>query len=316
MKIFVQIASYRDPELVNTIEDALSKASDSSKISFGICHQFGNDKWDTLEKYKKYSNFRVSAVPYFNSKGACWSRNITQALYAGEDFTLQIDSHTRFEDKWDEKFLSVYYNTKDPNAVITTYPSMFTPGQTYDQYNKDIYSCHVYSMKDGFISARPRKLEDKSNPVKAVSLAAGLIFGPGSIINDVRYDPNLYFTGEEASLAIRLFTSGYNLYHPNINLIYHYYTRKDEKKHWSDHKDHYKYTSRSHDRVRCLLGKNNKYNLGIYGLRDKRSIEDWRKYSGIDYVNCKLHKDVIENKFPPFVDNQELWVHQDQLNQK
>ena len=95
--IFVQIASYRDPELLNTIKDALDKASNPQRLVFGICHQHSEeDEWDTLELYKDDSRFRIIDVNYKDAKGACWARNQIQQQYQGEDYTLQLDSHHRF----------------------------------------------------------------------------------------------------------------------------------------------------------------------------------------------------------------------------
>ncbi len=39
MKIFVQIASYRDPELLPTIRDCIDKAKYPENLTFGICWQ-------------------------------------------------------------------------------------------------------------------------------------------------------------------------------------------------------------------------------------------------------------------------------------
>jgi len=36
------------------------------------------------------------------SQGVCWARAQTQSVVAGEEYTLQIDSHTRFEPDWDQ----------------------------------------------------------------------------------------------------------------------------------------------------------------------------------------------------------------------
>lgn len=314
MKIFVQIASYRDPDLINTIEDLYTKATDPDSITIGLCHQYGDDEWDKPEIFSVKPNIRSVAMNYVESKGACWARSITQSLLSDEEFTLQIDSHSRFEQDWDSSLLNMYKQTNDDKAVFSTYPSMFTPTDPYDKWDKRLYGCHVYNMKDGFISARPRYIADASYPIKAVALAAGFIFGPTSIIHDVKYDPEFYFTGEEAALALRLFTNGYNLYHPNIRLIYHYYTRKEQKKHWSDHKNHYEYTKKSYDKLHCLLGRNKNYNLGEYGLGSVRTIEEWRAYSGIDYQNKMLHIDVIAGKSPPYEDKKELWLTQEQMN--
>jgi hypothetical protein len=168
-------------------------------------------------------------------------------------------------------------------------------------------------MNKGQISARPTRLNNRSKPILASAVAAGFIFAPSSIIKDVKYDPDFYFTGEEASLAIRFFTSGYNLYHPNINLFYHYYTRKEQKKHWSDHKNWSDYSKRASNRLNCLLGRNNNFDMKEHGLGSVRSMEDWRIYSGIDYQNKKLHKYLIDNKDKPYPDESYLWVPETSL---
>ena len=317
MKIFVQIASYRDPDLINTITDLYSKANNPKAISVGLCHQYGEDEWDNPTLFLNRDNIRTLSIHHRLSRGACWARSITQDLWQNEDFTLQVDSHSRFEQGWDYSLLKLFESANNPKIVFSAYPSMFTPGQDYEKFDKNIYTCHVYNMKDGFISARPRSIKDRSSIIPAVAVAAGFLFGPSSIINDIRYDPDFYFTGEEAALALRLFTHGYDIYHPNIALVYHYYTRKEQKKHWSDHKNHYEYTKRSHDRLNCLLKRNNNYdNINQYGLGSARTIEDWRVYSGIDYVNKKLHKDLIDGDYPPYKDLDELWISEEQMNKK
>jgi hypothetical protein len=48
-----------------------------------------------------------------------------------------------------------------------------------------------------------------------------------------------------------------------------------------------------------LLQRNNKYDLGIYGLGKERTLEDYQNFSGIDYKRCILHLDTIEHKEPP-----------------
>jgi hypothetical protein len=51
----------------------------------------------------------------------------------------------------------------------------------------------------------------------------------------VPYDPELYFFGEEISMTLRAFTSGYDLFHPNEILVWHDYVRADAIRHWDDH---------------------------------------------------------------------------------
>ena len=52
-KIFVSIASYRDPELLPTLHDLISNAANPSDLVICIAWQHSKkDKWDTLKKYK------------------------------------------------------------------------------------------------------------------------------------------------------------------------------------------------------------------------------------------------------------------------
>lgn len=55
MKIFVQIASYRDPQLIKTIDDCIAKAKYPEQLNFGVCWQFGDDDplwWQLYQKAK------------------------------------------------------------------------------------------------------------------------------------------------------------------------------------------------------------------------------------------------------------------------
>ena len=51
MKIFIQIASYRDPQLIPTIKDCLSNAKHPENLVFGICRQYHpEDGFDDLSE--------------------------------------------------------------------------------------------------------------------------------------------------------------------------------------------------------------------------------------------------------------------------
>jgi hypothetical protein len=55
MKIFIQIASYRDPELMPTIKSCLKNAKYPQNLVFGIARQFNeNDEFDDLSEYLEY----------------------------------------------------------------------------------------------------------------------------------------------------------------------------------------------------------------------------------------------------------------------
>ena len=63
--IFVQIASYRDPQLIPTIEDILDKADNPKNLSIGIAWQHSDeDTWDNLDKYKKDKRFKIIDIDH------------------------------------------------------------------------------------------------------------------------------------------------------------------------------------------------------------------------------------------------------------
>ena len=90
--IFIQIPSYRDPELLPTLKSLLDNAIHPERLTFGICHQFHpDDTWDTLDSYKDDSRFRILSIPWDESRGLCWARHQIQKLWKGEKWTLQLD---------------------------------------------------------------------------------------------------------------------------------------------------------------------------------------------------------------------------------
>jgi hypothetical protein len=82
MKIFVQIASYRDPELLPTIKSCLENAKYPENLVFGICRQFHpDDKFDDLTEYETDGRFKILNIPHQEALGVCWARNQVQQLY-------------------------------------------------------------------------------------------------------------------------------------------------------------------------------------------------------------------------------------------
>ena len=141
MKIFVQIASYRDPELENTIKSMIENAKRPKNLVIGICRQYHpEDGFDTLNDYRKDKRFRILDILYSESKGVCWARNQVQQLYGGEEYTLQIDSHMRFEKNWDDEFIKMVKQLQKKGfqkPLLTGYVSSFNPENDPEERVKD-----------------------------------------------------------------------------------------------------------------------------------------------------------------------------------
>jgi glycosyltransferase involved in cell wall biosynthesis len=129
--VFIQIASYRDPELLPTLKNCLDKAKYPENLRFSIAWQHSSeDEWDNLDQYKNDSRFRIIDIDYKDAKGACWARNQIQQKYDGEKYTFQLDSHHRFIQDWDEELINMILQLQNKGyekPLLTSYISSYNP---------------------------------------------------------------------------------------------------------------------------------------------------------------------------------------------
>ena len=240
--IFIQIASYRDPELLKTLKDCLDNAEFPDRLRFGICWQHSDeDEWDTLDQYKNDSRFRILDVNYKDSTGACWARNSIQQLYQGEDYTFQLDSHHRFIRHWDTELIGMLKDLQakgHAKPLLTSYISSYNPetdpkGRTQSPWlmNFDRFTPEGVIF---FLPATIPNYQNLTEPVPSRFYSAHFAFTVGQFAVEVQHDPEFYFHGEEITIAVRAFTHGYDLFHPHKIIAWHEYTRKGRTKQWDD----------------------------------------------------------------------------------
>jgi hypothetical protein len=314
-KIFVQIASYRDPELVPTIRDCISKAKYADRLTFGICWQ--RDETESLDEFVNDGRFRVIDVPWNQSKGLCWARSLIQKLWSGEEYTLQLDSHHRFIQNWDEELIEMMKLTGSEKPIVGSYAGMYDPVGN-KLLNKEPYMMVAnHFTLGGTILFFPRAIhgwESLTKPVPARFVSGHFYFTIGKHCEEYKYDPNIYFAGDEISLSIRSFTLGYDLFHPHKIVIWHEYTRKGRVKHWDDFNEKnvqdklvdmpwYLMDDNSKRRLRHMLQEeDNGIDLGEYGLGNVRTHSDYENYAGINFKHRKLHPKTLNGTFPPIND--------------
>lgn len=126
-KIFISIASFRDPLLMYTIVRCWDNAVYKKNLVFSIVDQsFPQEKLDL--SLPCFDNFR-DQIHYqhyepHESLGCCWARARAQEPYNGEKYYCQIDSHTGWETEWDLKFISsiAHLQQYHEKPLITGYP--------------------------------------------------------------------------------------------------------------------------------------------------------------------------------------------------
>ena len=306
-KIFISIASYRDSELIPTIEDCLENAKSPNNLVFGISRQYHpDDKFDDLSIYKNDKRFKVIETPHKKSLGVCHARHQIQGLYDDEEFYFQLDSHHRFIKDWDfkvKKTLRSLIKKGHKKPIISSYLPSYIPGTENESKLDDIWRTYIDRfMPEGPIFIFPESIESKSGePESARFLSGHFIFSQGSFVKEVPYDPNLYFHGEESSLAVRAFTHGYDLFHLHRPWFWHHYTREGGARHWDDVSKWEDLNKKSFLRYKQLLGMDDqrRRNFKKYGLGKERSLNDYELYSGIRFKDRKVHQYTYDRKPPP-----------------
>lgn len=311
-KIFVQIASYRDPQLILTIDDMINRAKHPERLTFGICWQY--DEEEDISIFDKKQNFRVKKYHYSESAGLGWARNVTNSLYDGEKYTLQIDSHHRFVDGWDEILIEDYMQSLEisEKPIITTYCTPFDPQECRCKYEKlpSLMSQYEFSY-DKLLMSMPWYIQDykeRTKVIRARTISGHFYFVAGEFIDEVRYDPDIYFGGytEETTLSVRAFTKGYDFFSPYRMIMWHEYTRNYRRKHWEDHgiESATNKTSGERDvyarnKTRQLFEQeDHAIDMGIYGLGTVRTLHDYEVYGGFDFKNCRIQEYTIRVKEP------------------
>src|SRR5262249_40774027 len=159
-------------------------------------------------------------------------------LWAGEEFFLQLDSHHRFTEGWDVRLLELAERSGEAKPLLSTYAAPFDPAAGAQEAGEPMQMDFDYFTGDGIPMFRPRAIADWAGlqrPLRARFVSAHFLFTLGLFVTEVPYDPELYFHGEEITLAIRAFTHGYALLHPPKHILWHEYRRAHPTRHPEEH---------------------------------------------------------------------------------
>ena len=310
MKIFVQIASYRDPQLIPTIENMLENAKRPKNLRIGVARQFHpDDKFDDLSKFENDSRFRILNIPHEEAEGVCWARNLVQQLYQDEEYTLQIDSHMRFAPNWDDEMIKMVKQLQKKGykkPLLTGYVSSFDPdNDPQGRVQEPWRMAFDRFIPEGAVFFLPETIpgwKDMKEPVPARFYSAHYAFTLGQFTKEVQHNPEYYFHGEEISISARAYTCGYDLFHPHKVLIWHEYTRKGRTKQWDDDKKWVDRNNKSHLLNRKLFGMDGleqEGHDGPFGFGSERSLRDYEKYAGLLFEKRAVQQYTLDKNYPP-----------------
>ena len=299
--IFVSIASYKDPELVSTIEDLYTNAEHPEQIRVVVFNQTDFKVNEDHLLYKEDRQVEVVSIDYRNTKGVSWARHKLQNYIENEKYYLQIDAHMRFGHHWDSKLIDYLNKANSTKPVIAFYPSG--------------YDLERGKYESGIIINQPRGLNRKAvssqgfglgkeicalehgddKPIPGTTYAAGFCFAPIEYVKEVPYDPNLFWNYEETDQTLRAFTNGWTFFGIPECLIWHKYNTTGTANHFKESKDlvGYENSSNSHAELKYFSGEYK----GNYPLGTQRTLKEFEILNHIDFEKQTLgnrdKKDVI-----------------------
>ena len=302
MAIFISVPSYKDPLLTETLCSAYQNAKFKKNLRFCVLDQ--SEHGIEIDKLVFKDQIIYENVPPVISKGVCWARSRIQEYFEDEEYYLQIDSHTIFQENWDEILITYHdwLKAQNNNFVISSYPRAFTCNKTLTEFELDtkFQGTHGMSFKKGdvfkydIVSIQTAIPTSSSEPLKGHLVAAGFLFSSGNFVKEIPYDPEYYFHGEELAIAVKLFTRGWDVFHIPKTPLFHLYTDVENLPrdlHWNpkDEENRIKKWTEldaiSKKKIESLF---NGEVDGKFGLGDKRTIKDFGTVLGLDFEKKEI----------------------------
>ena len=253
--LYVQVPAYRDVELVPTLRDLYAQAARPERLRVRVAWQRAEDE-ALPDDVRALPRLEVDEVPAATSEGCNWARLRLQQAWEGERYTLFLDSHHRFVAGWDDLALEMLEQLRAAGAakpMLTAYLPAYSPNS--DQYRSNRAHRLYPHARDGGVLTRLKggaihDSETLTEPVPADFASLHFLLADGCFNDDVRFDPEVYFFGDEVLTSVRAFAAGYRLFHPHRVIGWHAYDRESRVTHWADHEGYAERHDRSLDALR------------------------------------------------------------------
>lgn len=288
-KILVEIATYCDPELLNTVNSAIKQADYPERVFFSICYQ-GDDIRD-LRELEKIPNCKIKYLTDSETKGLCYARYLCQQMIEDEKYIYQIDSHMRFIKHWDSEMIKQLLSFNDQKAFISSYPydldskmaALPVDDKIFDQPTPPTMNVPEKFDHDSFFVkfssyfADPDQFNQPSTPF----LAGGNFFTFAKAQKQVLNDPKMWWHGDELAMSIRYFTHGWTNYCAERSYVYHKYYRKNR----AIHSGYTKGSELEKKRFKQLLDLDHQnHDMGEFGLGKERTLAQFEACTGINFA--------------------------------
>lgn len=309
-RIFISVPSFNEPDLAQTIHNAMAQAKDPGRLNFGILyHDTDNDFIDLSQ----FENVKFVRTDHDKMLGVGLSRLLTNSLYNNEEYYFQIDAHTIFDTWWDEKLINYYNEIKRSEDTDKVIISQYVPqwyrgddGIVLDKIHAKYTRLPVYLNSSEYsdiplMSTADVDWSTNKSYYEHYGLSAHFLFTSGNFCQEILPDPQILFYGEEPTLALRAWTRGYRIFcirHAGIwhkrkvtkdgedsldNIVDN--LKENDRVHFSSKDEYLNETFMIHlhkglKKTRSILTGEI---LGYWGAQNLESLEAYEKKANIDF---------------------------------
>jgi [Skp1-protein]-hydroxyproline N-acetylglucosaminyltransferase len=240
--IFCSVASYRDIQCPLTVMDMIKKAKHPENLMICINQQNADTDHDCFNNYDYYPA-KIKIIKYNDkeARGPCWARYLIQQEWRGEQYFLQIDSHMRFVEEWDQKCID-QLNGLPKKSCLTNYVALFNLIESKPYANQLRGPLYIVNKEtsdlDGFFRVNSDFIESADKPQIGKGWSACFSFSSSELLHDAPYDPYtpFLFFGEEMDIWARMWSKGWKSYAPSIPICFTSFDRSYRPTFW-EHPD-------------------------------------------------------------------------------
>lgn len=304
-QIFVAIASYADPELRRTLADCIEMAARPGRLRFGICWQDDPERPVDLAPYRADPRFRIIDRTVSESKGGPWARNQAQSLWRGEPYSLQVDSHMKFEAGWDERLIAMLEALPSAKPILTMNAPLFhydEDGALHRRFDMGVPTTRVsaWNEQGGWAPWFDFGPPNTQRPGRTRFVNGNFAFTRGQWCVEVPQDPEHYYWGEEFNITVRSYTWGYDFFLPDEVVAWHMmHVDGPPRRHWEHGEAVVQQRNRvAFERLDRLIYSGRGHTLGPYGLGRERTLREYEIFAGFDFQARRAHPDVFSGINP------------------
>lgn len=281
-RIFVQLGHGPPAQQLETAAELFEQARYPERLRLAVALPEDPDAAAAFEGLA-FAPEHVRVVPLRRGERGeqARSRSRVQERYRGEEYVLQIRSEARLGDRWDADIIELHKRCPSHRAVVTTPCAPFLRPRLLEQ--RWLYALGVDSFPAGGIPTIERRAirmqRAPKAPLHGAFISHRFLFGPAAMLRDVRADPYLGGAPAELVEAVRLWTSGWDIYHPHELLVWHRETPEE-----GPPPSHPVWIARARHILGIDMARDPAvlFQISRRGLGRHRTLDAWARYAGID----------------------------------